>query len=209
MKRTIMIIALLTSLLGVNVYAEKTAVAPKGVYAEIDTTLANKTIKILTQGSDTEKTKAIAAIKEHPEKYAPPVFYVLSHVLFADHKEEAMFWFYAGQLRIRYDANRCADESAVSAAGALSNQFGPLINQYAFKHIDTLKKIIPKVIKWDEQTPHEYDHRWINLYGMGAFTDNGKNAVLSKPKKEWDAIAKKTRADYLAGFNEAMKEMSH
>jgi len=196
---------MIIGLASLTVHAKDITVEPKGEYAKIDTTLANETIKVLSQGSDSEKKKAISEIKAHPEKYAPPVFYALSHALFEDDKEEALFWFYAGQIRIRYDANRCADKSARSAADVLSNQYGVLINQYAFQHIDLLKKIIPKAVKWDEETSNDYDHRWINLHGMGAFTGGEKE--LSLPESEWASIKKKTSDEYLKGFQEAMKSM--
>lgn len=201
-KTTALTIAFCVAL---TVSAKNITVEPKGEYATIDTTLANETIKVLSQGSESQKKKVIAEIKARPEKYAPPVFYALSHTLFEVDKEDALFWFYAGQIRIRYDANRCADKSARSAADVLSNQYGPLINQYAFQNIDLLKKIIPKVVKWDEQTPNEYDLRWINLHGMGAFTGGDKE--LSLPQSEWATIKKQTRDEYWEGFQEAMKSM--
>lgn len=200
--RTVLIIACLAAL---TVTAKYITVEPKGEYAKIDTALLNETMMVLSQGSDSEKKKVIKEIKAHPEQYAPPVFYALSHALFENDKEGALFWFYAGQIRIRYDANRCADKSAQSAAGALSNQYGVLINQYAFQNIDLLKKIVPKAVKWDSETPNEYDHRWIHLHGMGAFTGDDKE--MSLPESEWEAIKKKTGDEYLEGFQEAMKNM--
>jgi hypothetical protein len=37
--------------------------------------------------------------------------------------------------------------------------------------------------------------------------DQAKNNPLSLPQSEWEAIAEKTRADYIAGFNDALKEL--
>src|SRR6266545_1135181 len=87
------------------VAADEHVVAPRGEYARIDVTLANETIAALTTGTEAEKGRAIQAVEAAPQKYAPPVLYVLSSALFArDRKDDAAFWFYAGQLRGRFDA---------------------------------------------------------------------------------------------------------
>lgn len=197
--------------------AETKTIAPSGIYAEIDTRLANETFQSLFKGTPEQRRKAIESIIANPENYAPPVFYALSHVLFNEaRKDEALFWFYAGQLRARFDANRCSDVSARQAVGALNQQFGPLINQYAFLDIAKLEELIPKVVEWDQKTPHQYDHRWINLHGMNAILAGlePKKSIdpqpeLSLPKENWEAIAEKTRNDYLNGFKEAMVKMKN
>lgn len=188
------------------------AVAPKGEYAQIDTRLATATIQVLAQGTTAEKRQAIESIKASPDRYAPPVFYLLSKVLFEDGKEdEGAFWFYAGQLRARFDANRCADISAREAVAVLDQQFGSPINQFMFKRLTQLEELVPRVVEWDRKTPYNYDHRWINLHGMDAMisgldadSSGGKPASLSLPREQWNEIAEKTRADYLAGFRAAI-----
>ena len=61
---------------------------------------------------------------------------------------------------------------------------------------------VERAVAWDRATPHEYDHRWINLHGMGAFT--GGDGPLSRPATEWDAIAERTREEYLEGLREVL-----
>jgi secreted protein with Ig-like and vWFA domain len=81
-------------------------VTPKGEYATIDTRLANDSLQFLTKGTAEDRDRTIEAIQAHPENYAPPVLYGISNVLFAAGKQDdALFWFYAGQLRARVDAN--------------------------------------------------------------------------------------------------------
>ncbi len=191
-------------------FADTIVVAPAGEYAPIDTRLARATIEILQKGTAKEKQKAIEEVQAHPENYAPPVFYLLSAVLLdSGKKDEAAFWFYAGQLRARFDANRCADESAAGAVGILNDEFGPAINSYTFRDIPKLEALIPKVVEWDRKTPHNYDRRWINLHGMGA-TISGLSGgqkgeqPLSLPEEKWDEIAENTRTNYLEDFKEAM-----
>ena len=213
----VLALASLGCLLGVAVShtTETIPVVPKGEYAQIDTRLANETIQVLARGTIEEKRKAIESIKGSPDRYAPPVFYLLSSVLFEDgKKEEAAFWFYAGQLRARFDANRCADISAREAVAALNEQYGTPINQFMFERLAKLEELILQVVEWDKKTPHNYDHRWINLHGMDAVmsgldVDNSDEepAALSLPKDQWSEIEEKTRTDYLAGFRAAMVQI--
>jgi hypothetical protein len=198
------------------VLADPVPVEPKGEYAKIDVKLANETIKSLGKGSAEEKQKAVEQIKKSPEKYAPPVFYALSKSLFEDGKnDDAAFWFYAGQLRARFDANRCADVPAREAVAILNGEYGPAINQYSFRDLSKLEKLIHKVVEWDRKTKHDYDHRWINLHGLDAMIEGlggddagGKPSAMSLPEKQWEEIAEKTRAEYLGGIKKAIAEIS-
>lgn len=184
---------------------------PVGEYAKIDTRLANETIAILGNGPDDLRNQRIKDIQARPQDYAPPVFYALSQALFQrGDRDDGAFWFYAGQLRARFDASRCTDSTAGQAVEALNQQFGPAINQYMFQDLPKLEALIPRVVEWDRKTPHHYDHRWINLSGMSAVLASGgqgasSTAPLSHPEEQWDKIAQRTRQDYLAGFREAME----
>jgi len=203
---------IVTLSIAIAAQGENIEVKPTGVYAEIDTRLANETVEALAGAEQAKREATIAAIKAHPEKYAPAVFYVLSHVLFGQgEKEEAAFWFYAGQVRARFDANRCAEVSARQAVAALNQQFGGPINQYTIQDIPKLEALIERVLAWDRETPHSYDHRWINLYGMGVFLaaqdPERPTKPLSLPADQWDEIEEKTRQEYLEGFRHAMHQM--
>lgn len=198
-------VVLLTSQI---IHAQTRVIAPEGGHAQIDTQLANETLQALVHGSSITQRKVMAEIQKNPENYAPPVFYALSNVLFSKgKKDDAAFWFYAGQLRARADANICADESARQAVAALNHQYGSAINQHMFKNIAQLKKLIPKVIEWERNTAYNYDRRWINLHGMDAVL--GGDRPLSLPQEQWEAIDEQTRANYLQGFQQAMKEMEN
>ena len=197
------------------VVAGTEVVTPRGEFAQIDTRLATETIQILAKGTAEEKQSTISKIKANPGNYAPPVLYVLSNVLFANgEKDEGAFWFYAGQLRARIDANICADLSARQAVGVLNQNFGAPINQYTLQDIPKLEELIPKVIEWERKTPYNYDRRWINLHGMGAVMSgmgvqnkDPSQSSLSYPKDQWNDIAEKTRTDYLSNFKKAMALM--
>lgn len=195
--------------------AEERTVRPQGAFATIDTRLAAVAIQVLSKGTAEEKQRTIARIREKPETFAPPVFYALSETLFQrGDRDEAAFWFYAGQLRARFDANRCADVSARQAVAVLNQRYGSPINQYTFQDLPKLEALVPRVVDWDQRTAHEYDHRWINLHGMDAMQSglepkraNAAPGALSAPREQWQAIAEKTRADYLEGFRQAMAQV--
>lgn len=197
---------------GVAATADTIMVKPTGEFAKIDVARTNQAIDML-KGSAEQRKKAILEIEATPQNYAPPVFYLLSNVLFSEgRKDDAAFWFYAGQLRGRYDANRCADISAREAVAVLNMQFGKPINTYTMQNLPKLEKIVQKVVLWDEKTPHNYDHRWINLHGMGAMMsgldpDEQKKEALSLPREQWDNIAQQTRKTYLEQFQQAMVEL--
>jgi len=218
MRRILLGTSLLLAILPVQIQspllAKDIIVPPTGEYATINVKVSNETIEAL-RGQDQEKQKqAIDSVLAAPDKFNPVVFCCLSKVLFDQQKyDEAAFWFYAGQLRARYDANRCADVSARDAVAVLNQQFGPPVNKYTFHHLDLLKAVIPKVLEWDEKTPHNYDQRWINLHGMNAMLTSmdsqsaSAKQKLSLPEKDWDKIAEQTRADYRKGFDQAVAQM--
>jgi hypothetical protein len=215
----LMVVALLFCVPGalVPASADTTVVSPKGEYAQIDTRLASEAMAIFAKGTPAEKQAMAASIQATPENYAPPVYYAFSEALFqAGRKDEAAFWFYAGQLRARFDANRCADASARQAVGALNRRFGSPINKYMFQDISKLEQMIPTVIEWDRRTVHNYDHRWINLHGMGAIISGlaekapaSPPKALSLPKERWEAIAEETRVAYLVNFEKALQRIKN
>ena len=195
--------------------AESIPVAPNGEYAQINTHKGIDAIQTLIKGSAAEKQEVIARVTAQPQNFEPPVFYALAQALFQNgKKDEAAFWFYAGQLRGRFDANRCADISARQAVTVLNQTYGTPINQYTFQDIPKLEALVLKVIAWDKSTPYNYDHRWINLHGMNAMISglspkdaSVQTAAVSLPKEQWPAIAEKTRNDYLSAFKQAMESL--
>lgn len=93
---------------------------------------------------------------EHPASY-----YVYAARLFSEgkKKDEAVFWFYTGQLRYRFHlkANPNLPPSGDPALFAsLSETVGRPINEYAFGNIGDLTKQIDRALKWDEDTPNGF-----------------------------------------------------
>jgi hypothetical protein len=99
-------------------------------------------------------------LKAGIEKQHPAAYYVLAGKLFeAGQKDEAVFWFYAGQLRYRFHlaANPTLPRSGDPALFAsLTDVVGAPINGYAFGDIPQLVATIDKVLGWDERTDNAF-----------------------------------------------------
>jgi len=210
MKKLILLSSLIIASTFSYSQTQTTEIKSKGIFSEIAVEKQNQAIDKI-QGKDKKGKKlTIENVKENPNNYNPPVLYALSHELFEQgNKDEACYWFYLAQLRARYDASLCLDNSAKQAVTILNNEYGPEINKYAFQDIDKLEKTVTKVVNYLRENEENYDHRWINLHGMWAIqaglSDEEETKELSKPKEEWEAIKKKTVDDYYNGFIEYVK----
>ncbi|MES2906494.1 MAG: hypothetical protein V4691_05645 [Pseudomonadota bacterium] len=90
---------------------------------------------------------------KHIEKQHPASYFMLATKLFErGEKEEAVFWFYVGQIRFRsyLGENPQLKESGDPALfGSLMATVGPPINEYAFGDIPALMKTIDRALEWD------------------------------------------------------------
>ena len=177
---------------------------------EIDVARHNQAIVNLTTNNKILEQETVVNILKNPNFYNPTVLYALSRKLYnQDKKDDAMYWFYVAQLRARYDANLCMDNSAKQAVSILNNGYGPEINKYAFQDIDKLEKTVIKVVDFVRTNEENYDHRWINLHGMHAvlvsIDNNTEKKEQSQPKEKWPSIKNKTLDDYYNGFIEYIK----
>ena len=95
-------------------------------------------------------------LKKGIEKRHPAAYYVLAQKLFASgDRDEAVFWFYAGQLRYRFHlaASPELPKSGDPALFAsLSEVIGRPLNEYAFGDLPALDATLDKVLAWDERT---------------------------------------------------------
>lgn len=175
-------------------------------YGAIDVSTQNRAIEELREVTGVRPEGLFKHILAHPENYSPAVMLVLADKLYeADRRTEAMFWHYAGLLRGQYDANRCADESVQAALDIMARKFGAGIRRYAREQLPTFRQIIAHVIQFEYDTPHKYDHRWINLHGMQAAravkaAQNGislrDDRPLSVPQDDWPRIHRATVEAY-------------
>ncbi|WP_298438833.1 hypothetical protein [Geobacter sp.] len=100
--------------------------------------------------------KATAEAKKNIANVDGATICLMAYRLFLlGERDEAVFWFYAGQLRLRYYLGIYkGDPTAAGVLDAVVETFGPPINQYAFGDIPKLAKTIGDVLAWDEKTPN-------------------------------------------------------
>lgn len=86
--------------------AETIYVKPIGEYATIDVKQNNAVGLALLHGTKEERSHLVTQVLAHSDKYNPAILCLVSRELLADgKKDEAAFWFYAGQLRSRTDGS--------------------------------------------------------------------------------------------------------
>jgi hypothetical protein len=93
---------------------------------------------------------------QHPSSY-----YVLAARLFeANRKDEAVFWFYAGQLRYRIRL-AChpdlAPDTEPALFASLQETVGRQINEYAGGDPDAWVAAMQRALEWDERTPNGFE----------------------------------------------------
>ena len=90
----------------------------------------------------------------------PAAFYVLAGKLFAaGRRDEAVFWFYAGQLRYRFHiaaSPNLPPDGDPALFASFSEVIGRPINEYAFGDLAQLTATIDKVLGWDERTDNTF-----------------------------------------------------
>ncbi len=107
--------------------------------------------------------QAPAQIERGIEAKHPAAYYVLAAKLFREgRRDEAVFWFYLGQLRARTHLAARPDLEP-SGDPALFTSFnvvlGEPINQYAFGDIPALMRTIDAVLDWDRGHPDGFTPR--------------------------------------------------
>jgi hypothetical protein len=129
-------------------------------------------------------------LKAHIENKHPATYYKLAGKLFQDgQKDEAVFWFYLGQLRYRFHlaTARNLDPSGDPALFAsLSEVVGRPLNEYAFGDIPKLAEAIDKVLEWDATHENGFTPKKGNEATLQAIRDgllNMKTTILKDQDK--------------------------
>ncbi len=194
------------------VTAEDRVIPVKGKYKEIDTKREMQAISTFMKGTDEQKEQLAETIQEHPERYAPAVFFHLSRYLFEQEEEEdALFWLYAARIRTWYDIKRCTDPSVGDSVEALNSQLPPLLRLIQFEDLETAKRQMKRAIAWDRKTAHKYDPRWIALHGIRASLPaaaDGKESPLTIPEEKWEDLAETHRKEYHKTWLEDLKSLT-
>ena len=91
----------------------------------------------------------------------PSFYYILAQRLFAaGRRDDAVFWFYAGQLRYRIRLTchpELAPDTEPALFGALSETVGRPINEYAFGDPPAFVATMERVLAWDEATRNGFE----------------------------------------------------
>lgn len=150
---------------------------------------------------DPERIALDELIRIIPDQH-PSFYYVLATRLFAaDRKDEAMFWFYAGQLRYRIRLACHPDlppgtEPALFAS--LQEETGTLINAYAGGDPDAWAAAIERARDWDARTRNGYEPK-APCQAQIADQRGGMAALIAQVRQNKDRIRAERRANGLPG----------
>jgi ankyrin repeat protein len=116
-----------------------------------------------------------------------------SFVLFTrGKKDEAVFWFYAAQLRARYQVTiNNGDRSQLVTVMLMT--IGPAINNYAFKNVPNFIQVLDSVLDWDKRTHNPFIEK-IRLEGKEAQVEQiraGLQELKEKISAEKDDVERK------------------
>jgi hypothetical protein len=124
------------------------------------------------------------------ENKHPSTYYTLAGQLFHDgKKDDAVFWFYLGQLRYRFylAAAKSLDPSGDPAVFAsLSEVVGRPLNEYAFGDIPKLANTIDKVLDWDATHENGFTSKKDNEAALASTRDGllqMKDVILKDQEK--------------------------
>lgn len=121
--------------------------------------LTQPTLLVARSGAD--EPPLIVPAEAGIEARHPSEMIVLAAHLFKnpDRKADALFWYYAGQLRFRahLQCNPPEPGGEGALAGALFETVGQEINLYAGDDVDRWIATIDKVLAWDAATPERFE----------------------------------------------------
>lgn len=111
-------------------------------------------------GLDNVSSQTVQQLQAGIEQKHPAAYYVLAKRLFeSGARDEAVFWFYAGQIRWRaylMGNPQLPRDGDPALFASLSEVVGRPLNEYAFGDIPALVKIIDRALEWDAKNPDSY-----------------------------------------------------
>lgn len=99
-------------------------------------------------------------IRVVPDQH-PSFYYILANRLYAaNRKDEAVFWFYAGQLRYRIRLAchpELAPDTEPALFGSLQETVGRPVNEYGFGDLTALPVTLERVLAWDAASRNGFE----------------------------------------------------
>jgi hypothetical protein len=123
--------------------------------------ILGSTLAVLAQDPG---TLSIDELEKSIENQHPSSYYILAKKLFeSEKKDDAVFWFYAGQLRYRVylavNQGKLEPSGDPALFASLTEEVGKPLNEYAFGDISQLVKAIDAVIAWDKSHSNQLTPR--------------------------------------------------
>lgn len=121
---------------------------------------ADSTLPAMDRLKSCEPRVAVQAANEilnNPGIFQEPLqIFSPAYILFQNEKkDEAVFWFYAAQLRVRYQlAFEKGDRGQLLSIMLMT--IGPPINNYALQDVTKLDRILDQVLAWDKSSPNPF-----------------------------------------------------
>ncbi|MEO9336916.1 hypothetical protein ABFT80_05695 [Mesorhizobium sp. SB112] len=130
----------------------------------------------------------------------PAAYYILANKLFySGKKDEAVFWFYAGQLRYRVHLACPLDQGKSGDAalfGSFSEVIGRPLNEYAFGDVDEAVKTIDAALEWDARNKNDFTSK-TKCASQLAQNRAGLQSLRDSMIKQADDIRAKRKANGL------------
>lgn len=148
---------------------------------------------------DPEHLALDALIRIIPDQH-PAFYYILARRLYqANRKDEAVFWFYAGQLRYRIRLAchpNLAPDVEPALFGALQEEVGRLVNEYAGADPDAWAAAIARARDWDAQTRNGFEPK-APCRTQIEDQRGGMGALIAQIRENGDRIRAERRANGL------------
>ena len=110
--------------------------------------------------NDIWKQSSEQLLKDIEGKHPVTYYALAAHHFKNGKKDEAVFWYYVGQIRYRFYLSAKKDTLDPSrdpaVFGSLSHTLGTPINEYGFGDLDAMVKTIDRAIKWDKEHENKF-----------------------------------------------------
>lgn len=140
-----------------------------------------------------------ALIRIIPDQH-PAYYYVLAQrLLAANRRDEAVFWFYAGQLRYRIRLSCHPDlrpDIEPALFGSLQETVGRPVNEYGFGDLTALTTAMERVLAWDAATHNGFEPKAACATQI-AQQRQGLGQLIAQIRADPDAIRRQRTANGL------------